>query len=85
MTEETPDNAKPFSEMADRINLNHEHPFGGAFVVVPPGEGSEPLFTLMLDGQKNAAAFWGHLKATCEIALNELDRQARGGQQNWGR
>ncbi len=84
MTEETPDNAKPFTDMAARIDLNRDNKFGGAFVIVPPGEGLEPMHTLILDGQQNAAAFWSMLQTTCQVALNELENVARRQQGGFG-
>lgn len=73
------DLAAPFTSMAERISRNQDEGFGGAFVIVPPGEEAEPLVMLMLDNSNDPSLFWATLKTTCEMALHRLDEQNRGG------
>jgi hypothetical protein len=67
-----PDLSSPFTEMAARIQLNAEEGFGGAFVIVPPGEEAKTRSLLMLDNAESPAMFWAALQTTCEIALQEI-------------
>ncbi len=73
--------SQPFVDMADRIDLNSEQGFGGAFVIVPPGEEPKPRVLLMLDNAGNPAMFWAALQTTAQLALQELqnEEEARGG------
>ena len=64
--------SSPFLDMAARIDLNAEQGFGGAFVIVPPGEEAKPRVLLMLDNAENPAMFWAALQTTAQIALQEL-------------
>ena len=68
---------KRFRAMADRMALNGDGNFGGAFVVVPPKEGGEPFETLILDSKQDAAQFWTLLKTKCDVALSELEQKQR--------
>jgi hypothetical protein len=65
----------PFTEMAARILLNEDQGFGGAFVIVPPGEEPKPRVMLMLDNAENPAMFWSSLQTVCGIALKELEQE----------
>lgn len=58
--------------MAARIELNAEQGFGGAFVIMPPGEEPNPKVLLMLNNADTPAMFWSTLQTTCAIALQEL-------------
>jgi len=69
--------AARFRAMADRMELNGSEAFGGAFVVVPPKNGGEPIETLILDSQQQAAQFWVLLKTRCDLELARLDEAAR--------
>lgn len=72
----TPD--EPFTRMADLIQRNgFNSDFGGAFVVVPPGEGSEPLSTYVLDPKQDPAQFWALLQTKAQLALDEIDQKRR--------
>jgi hypothetical protein len=76
------DLSAPFTDMAARIDLNAEQGFGGAFVIVPPGEEAKPRVLLMLDNAENPAMFWSALQTTCQLALQELaneEQRASGG------
>lgn len=66
------DRSDPFTEMAARIDLNAEQGFGGAFVIVPPGEEPKPRVMLMLNNSEDPAMFWAALQTTAQIALQEL-------------
>lgn len=69
--------AKLFEEVAARIRLNRDAKFGGAFLVIPPGDG-EP-FSLLLLNQEEAPIFWGALKGLVQVAemlLEKAQRQA---------
>lgn len=65
------DPAAPFVKMADQIKHNTDAPFGGAFVVVPPGN-EEPLSALILT--KDPAQFWMMVSAKVQFRLQELER-----------
>ena len=67
--------SRPFTDMAARIDLNVEQGFGGAFVIVPPGEEAKPRVMLMLDNANNSAMFWSSLQTVCGIALEEIRRE----------
>jgi hypothetical protein len=66
-----------FEEMAKQIRLNDGAKFGGAFLVVPPGDG-EPFSSLMLN-QEEPSIFWGAVKTLAEVAMQALDpRNSQG-------
>ena len=71
------DRSEPFFQMKERIEKNVTDSFGGAFVVVPPTDGGDPIETLILDSKQDAAQFWMLLKTKCDIALGELDAKQR--------
>ncbi len=64
-----------FEAMAVQIRLNRDAKFGGAFLVIPPGD-AEPFSSLMLN-QDEPAIFWGAVKSLGEVALGALDATAR--------
>jgi hypothetical protein len=64
-----------FERMAAQIRLNKDATFGGAFLVIPPGEG-EPFSSLMLN-QDEPSIFWGAVKTLAEVAMGALERAAR--------
>ena len=68
---------KRFEAMATRMSMNGDSAFGGAFVVVPPSGGGEPLETLILDSKQDPAQFWNLLMTKCQIMLAELDQKQR--------
>ena len=70
-------NIERFFLMAEAMKHNGARSFGGAFVVVPPAEGGDPLETLILDSKQDAGQFWMLLKTKCDIALGELDQKQR--------
>jgi ABC-type proline/glycine betaine transport system substrate-binding protein len=79
------DQAATFRKMAERIELNKENGFGGAFVICPPGDEAKSLETLILDPTSNPASFWGLLRAKADMALAELDAAERNKQAGFGR
>lgn len=72
----------PFDEMSARIARNDPLDFAGAFVIVTPD--GKAKSTLLLDNSQSAAAFWGILKSTAEIALQEVEDEQRMA-QSYGR
>ena len=74
MTEAT-DRAKPFRDMAEKIDLNRSNGFCGAFVLVPPGIGFAA--TLVLNDEENPAMFWSLVKTRAEIEIGKLDDAER--------
>ncbi len=70
------DRAKLFEDMAAQIRMNKDAKFGGAFLVIPPADG-EPFSSLMLN-QDEASIFWGAVKTLAEVAMQSLERVARG-------
>lgn len=74
--------AAPFDEMSARIARNDAADFAGAFVIVTPDGKSKS--TLLLDNSQSAAAFWGLLQSTAQIALNEIQEAERAG-NSYGR
>lgn len=74
------DTAELFFQMSERLKRNTAEAFGGAFVVVPPAEGGDPLNTVIFDSKQDPAQFWMLLKTKCDIALGQLDQKQRAGQ-----
>lgn len=72
---EMSDLSAPFTDMADRIDLNAEQGFGGAFVIMPPGADQKARVLLMLDNAENPAMFWAALQTTAQLALQELQQE----------
>lgn len=70
------DRGAPFETMAARIRANSATDFGGAFVVVPPGE-NEPVAYLTLDSRQDPAMFWANIKAIAELTIAEMDEKQR--------
>lgn len=69
-----------FDAMAKRVRHNTESTFGGAFVIVPPESGGDPMDTLILDNKANPAQFWMILQARSKMELDRLETQERMGQ-----
>ena len=80
MSDLTADNATPFRAMADKIDLNRDNGFAGAFVIVGPN--GEVEATLVLDNKANEAAFWSLISTKAQIAISEAEanqQQQQGG------
>lgn len=73
------DHAAAFRAMAEKIDLNRDNGFAGAFVIVAPN--GEVEATLMLDGKPNDASFWALITSKAQIAIAEAEanQQAQGG------
>lgn len=69
------DLSKPFTDMAARIELNVDQGFGGAFVIVPPGEEPKVKVMLMLDNAESPAMFWSSLQTVCAFALQDIAKE----------
>lgn len=81
------DFSDPFTAMAERITLNAGQQYGGAFVIVPPGEEPKPEVMLILDNSGDPSVFWGSVMTRCQIALEQLkqDQEQQGGFGMMGR
>lgn len=79
MTDERPgpveQRAALFDQMAAQIRLNRDAKFGGAFLMVPPGDG-EPFSSLMLN-QDEPSIFWASIQTLAGIAMAGLERVQR--------
>jgi hypothetical protein len=66
---------EPFSNMATRIANNAAEPFGGACVIVPPGE-VEPIELLILDvtADPDPAQFLALVKSRIDFAIIAMER-----------
>lgn len=64
-----------FDQMAAQIRLNRDAKFGGAFLMVPPGDG-EPFSSLMLN-QDEPSIFWAAIQTLAGIAMTSLERVQR--------
>lgn len=74
-------NADPYNKMASLIVHNAGQPFGGAFVITPPGDNAEVITSLFLN-QSSLGMFWATLKTICEQQLllnDEVERRGRAG------
>lgn len=69
--------AKRFTDMAERIRLNVNSSFGGAFVIIPPAGGDGPVETLILDGKQNTAQFYSLVRTAADLALKAIDDNQR--------
>lgn len=77
-------NAKPFTDMAQRIEHNTDATFGGAVVIIPPKNAGEQIELLMLDSAGDAAQFWSTIKTRIDLVLDKLRDQERN-VQGFGR
>jgi hypothetical protein len=71
-----------FRKMAERLEKNEGEPFGGAAVIIPPGEFNEAIAVQMLslDPAPDGALFWGQIRSKADEAVADLAQRAR--QQN---
>lgn len=74
------DLAKRFTTMAERMSLNGHDSFGGAFVIIPPIGGGEPIETMILDSKQDLAQFWNAVITKCQIMLADVEQKQRAGQ-----
>ncbi len=87
MADETPMQtaALPFERMSARILHNKDEAFGGAFVVVAPGEEPIVIQSLFLNDGATPGRFWAALKTIVEPQLMMVDAQERQLQAGFGR
>jgi hypothetical protein len=71
--------SEPFTVMAQRIERNPE--FGGAVVIVPPGQGEEAMQWLIVDDKADILRFWIKLKTDIDATIQRLDERSR--MQQW--
>lgn len=72
------DIADRFRRMADRIEKNGAEPFGGAALIVAPGDGDLLSVELLkLDPKPDAAMFWGEIRSKADEAVAELSANQR--------
>lgn len=64
--------AAKFKDLHDRIMESATKHFCGAFLVVPPTGDAKDL---ILYSGSDPAVFWGLLKTTAELALNDLAQE----------
>ena len=75
------DNSQSFTKMAERIQHNTDSTFGGAVVIIPPGQNGEPIELLMLDAQGDPAQFWSTILTRIQMQMSKLqdaERVAQG-------
>jgi hypothetical protein len=63
--------------MADRIDRNADEPFGGAALIIPPGEEAKYVVLLKLDPDPDAAVFWGEITSRANEAIVDLQNKTR--------
>lgn len=71
--------ATQFRRMADLVERNADHGFGGAFVVVPPEGGGNAFDQLFVTVKQDAAVFWNTLTSLAKLEVDAADRQTRQG------
>jgi hypothetical protein len=69
--------AQPFLDMAARIGRMDPADFAGALLVVPPGEGAEPVAMLLIDPTPALAHFMLSAKGRVESWFNDLSEKLR--------
>lgn len=76
---DTVSRSQPFTEMANRIEVNMAQDYGGSFVIMPPGDDVKPAVMLILDNSGDAAVFWGSVMTRCQIELEMLKQKEESG------
>lgn len=66
-----------FRAMADALEKNADGSFGGAFVIIPPEGGGDPIETLILDSKQDLAQFWNAVITKCQIMLASAEQTSR--------
>lgn len=66
-----------FADMAERVSHNLDSKFGGAFVIVPPENGGEPMEALILDTTGDPVQFYMLLQAKISTILEDLGMKQR--------
>lgn len=70
-----------FAKMAERILLNKDAQFGGAFVIVQPS--SEDSVEMLILHQSEPGVFWAAIQTLAQQAIAEIDQMQR--RQGFGR
>src|SRR5204862_6879751 len=71
----SPQEAAPaFRAMADQIERNADSKFGGAYVIIPPGDyAMQPMSVLVLDTKEDPAGFFNLLDWRTKMVLTDID------------
>lgn len=75
--------SSPFRAMAERIDLNRDQAFGGAFVIMAPDGTCHEM--LLLDGGQFPAVFWSLVQTRAQIVLQQAEENERRGMTGFGR
>ena len=72
-----------FRRMAELLDANEAAgaPFGGAFLIVPPGDDAEAVDGLALTTGRNPVVFWSNVSGQVDLAIAKLkgeQEQRRG-------
>lgn len=73
------DTSEPFSQMAELIKHNEGKPFGGACVIVPPGDGNPINIVQFSSGTGTEAQFWTSIVSLAQAAVAEIDAKKQIG------
>ena len=73
------DTSEPFRQMADRIDHNKDSAFGGAYVIIPPGQDVPTIEVLVLDRQEDPTQFFKLLMEKVKAALDQIEEAQRRG------
>lgn len=65
------DKSDRFRAMAEAIDLNEKKPFGGAVVIIPPGDGPA-IEILTMDSREDGLQFYANIKTLADIEYNNL-------------
>lgn len=76
------DAAALFRAMADRLERGNPDEFGGAFLIVPPGDNGS-LDGALVSSAPSPVAFWASLQGQIDMAVEEF--KARNNPQGAGR
>ena len=77
--------AAAFGQMQDRILHNKNEPFGGAFVLTPPGDDPVIVQSLALN-DASPGLFWATIKTIVQQQIDQVDElERRTGQGGFGR
>lgn len=68
-------NAERFRQMATRIELNKDSGFGGACVIIAPGNTGEAIEILLLDHSADIAQFYSTVSTRIQRVVDEISNQ----------
>lgn len=73
-----------FRSIADRLETNASVEFGGAFLVIPPTNGGDPIDGITVTSTPNPVVFWSSLEGQIELAINTYkSAQQSKGRNGW--